>query len=182
MDSSWEHGQETPHLLRNTQVMCRDDRKLTLVTLQICIQDMPSSNLASEEEIFNMERFTVFIGRIMLHFKTQLCGPILRDNVGECGKFRVGNSSSRFCENDLTWSGVNLKKIGSNCWSIQHRGGSEQYVQNFNFRLEGMRVPRWLKHRWEYNIKMDFIEIKYEAVVYSHVSRDWNQWRLLWIG
>jgi hypothetical protein len=24
---------------------------------------------------------------------------------------------------------------------------------------------------------MDFMKVKYEAVAYIHVSRDWNQWR-----
>jgi hypothetical protein len=126
-------------------------------------------NLASEEEISYTETTNVFIMRIMLHFKTQLCGSTLRGNVGESGKCRVGSTSGRCCENDLTWSGVKLKKIGNNCLSLQHGGGSEHYLQNFTFRLEGMRVRRWLKHRWEGNVKMDFIEMKYEAVAYSHV-------------
>lgn len=50
-------------------------------------------------------------------------------------------------------------------------------MQNFILSLEGIKLLRKLKHRWEGNIKMDFMNVKYEAVAYSHVSRDWNQWR-----
>jgi hypothetical protein len=53
--------------------------------------------------------------------------------------------------------------------AVQHRGGSDQYMQNFIFKLEGMRRPRRLKHRLEDNIKMYFMEVEYEAVAYSHV-------------
>ena len=44
----------------------------------------------------------VFIRRILLYFRTQLCGCILCSNGGESGKFRVGNIYCRCCENDLT--------------------------------------------------------------------------------
>jgi hypothetical protein len=50
-------------------------------------------------------------------------------------------------------------------------------MQNFIFRLERIRLLRRLKHRWECNIKMDFMKVKYEAMAYCHVSHDWNQWR-----
>lgn len=84
-------------------------RNLSLLTLQICIQDMPSSNLASEEETVYTETSIVCIRCIMLHFKTQLCGRILCSNVGKYGKFRLGNTYCRCCENDLTWGNVKLK-------------------------------------------------------------------------
>jgi len=61
------------------------------------------------------------------------------------------------------------------CLSLLHREGSEQYMQNFIFRLKRMIILRRRKHRWEDNIKMDFMKVKYEAVACSHVSRDWNQ-------
>jgi len=60
--------------------------------------------------------------------------------------------------------------------SLQHHEGIEQYMQNFIFRLEGMRFFGDLSTD-NINIKKDFMKVKYEAVAYSHVSRDWNQWR-----
>lgn len=108
LHSSWEHGQETPHLLRNTQVICRDDRK----------QSRHFADLYPGHAVFE-SRFRrrnilhgidiVFIRRILLHFKTQLCGRIFCSNGGESRKFRVGNMYCRCCENDLTWSGAKLK-------------------------------------------------------------------------
>jgi len=44
---------------------------------------------------------------------------------------------------------------------------------------EGMRQLGRLMRRWEYNIRMDLREIRWEGVGWIHLARDRYQWRAL---
>jgi hypothetical protein len=45
-------------------------------------------------------------------------------------------------------------------------------------KSEGKRPLERPRHRWEYNIKMDLMEVGWEDLDWIHVAHDRNQWRV----
>jgi hypothetical protein len=64
-------------------------------------------------------------------------------------------------------------KVGRACGM---HGRGEKSVQGFGGRLEGKRPHERPRYRWEDGIKMDFREIGWEGVEWSHLAQDRDWW------